>query len=49
VNLFLREPLGSGFLIPHVTTAAYLTPSFIAARVGGMALVLGMTMIAGIF
>jgi NCS2 family nucleobase:cation symporter-2 len=32
-----------------VTTAAYLTPSFIAARAGGMALVLGMTMIAGFF
>ena len=44
-----RGLLGSGFLIPHVTTAAYLTPSFIAARVGGMALVLGMTMMAGIF
>jgi NCS2 family nucleobase:cation symporter-2 len=44
-----RGPLGSGFLIPHVTTAAYLTPSLIAARVGGMALVLGMTMMAGIF
>ena len=44
-----RGPIGSGFLIPHVTTAAYLTPSLIAARIGGMALVLGMTMIAGIF
>ena len=44
-----RGPLGSGFLIPHVTTAAYLTPSLIAARLGGMALVLGMTMTAGIF
>jgi len=43
-----RGPLGSGFLIPHVTTAAYLTPSLIAARVGGMALVLGMTMMAGV-
>jgi NCS2 family nucleobase:cation symporter-2 len=44
-----RGPIVSGFLIPHVTTAAYLAPSFIAARVGGMVLVLGMTMIAGIF
>ncbi|MGD8293249.1 MAG: solute carrier family 23 protein, partial [Desulfobacterales bacterium] len=44
-----QGPLGSGFLIPHVTTAAYLAPSFIAARAGGMALVLGMTMVAGVF
>jgi NCS2 family nucleobase:cation symporter-2 len=44
-----RGLLGSGFLIPHVTTAAYLAPSFIAARTGGMALVLGMTMVAGVF
>ena len=44
-----RGVLGSGFLIPHVTTAAYLIPALIAARVGGMALVLGMTTIAGIF
>jgi NCS2 family nucleobase:cation symporter-2 len=40
---------GSGFLIPHVTTAAYLMPSIMAARSGGLALVLGMTTIAGLF
>jgi NCS2 family nucleobase:cation symporter-2 len=44
-----RGPIGSGFLIPHVTTAAYLSPSLLAARAGGMALVLGMTIIAGFF
>jgi NCS2 family nucleobase:cation symporter-2 len=44
-----RGPVGSGFLIPHVTTAAYLTPSIIAARTGGLPLVLGMTIIAGFF
>ena len=41
-------PAGSGFLIPHVTTAAYLMPSIMAARSGGLALVLGMTTVAGL-
>jgi xanthine permease XanP len=44
-----RGPIGSGFLIPHVTTAAYLVPSIMAAKAGGMALVLGMTSAAGLF
>ena len=42
-------PVGSGFLIPHVTTAAYLVPSLMAAKAGGIALVLGMTTVAGFF
>jgi NCS2 family nucleobase:cation symporter-2 len=42
-------PIGSGFLIPHVTTAAYLVPSIMAAKSGGIALVLGMTTVAGFF
>jgi NCS2 family nucleobase:cation symporter-2 len=42
-------PAGSGYLIPHVTTAAYLVPSIMAARSGGLALVLGMTTVAGLF
>lgn len=42
-------PVGAGFLIPHVTTAAYLMPSIMAARSGGMALVLGMSTVAGLF
>jgi xanthine permease XanP len=44
-----RGPAGSGFLIPHGTTAAYLVPSILAAKAGGMAMVLGMTMVAGLF
>jgi xanthine permease XanP len=44
-----RGPVGSGFLIPHVTTAAYLIPSILAVKAGGMALVLGMTTLAGLF
>ena len=42
-------PVGAGYLIPHVTTAAYLMPSIMAARSGGLALVLGMTTVAGVF
>lgn len=43
-----RGPIGSGFLIPHVNTAAYLAPSILAAKTGGLALVLGMTTVAGL-
>jgi NCS2 family nucleobase:cation symporter-2 len=43
-----RGPMGSGFLIPPVPTAAYLVPSLAAARQGGLALVLGMTLFAGL-
>jgi xanthine permease XanP len=44
-----RGPVGSGFLIPHSVTAAYLVPSILAAKAGGMALALGMTTMAGLF
>jgi len=44
----LRRPyLGSGFLAPAVFAAAYLPASLDAARMGGMALVAGMTIFAG--
>ena len=42
-----RGPIGSGFLCPAVPTAAYLVPSLLAAREGGLALVFGMTIAAG--
>ena len=43
-----RGPVGSGFLAPPVFSATYLGPSIIAAESGGMRLVLGMTLFAGI-
>ncbi len=43
-----RGPVGSGFLAPPVFSATYLGPSVIAAENGGMRLVLGMTLFAGI-
>jgi NCS2 family nucleobase:cation symporter-2 len=44
-----RGPVGSGFLCQPVPTAAYLLPSLLAAREGGLALVFGMTAAAGLF
>jgi xanthine permease XanP len=43
-----RGPVGSGFLCQPVPTAIYLVPSLLAARTGGLPLVFGMTMIAGV-
>ncbi len=43
-----RGPVGSGFLCPPVPTAIYLIPSLLAARAGGLPLVFGMTVLAGL-
>ena len=43
-----RGPVGSGFLAPPVYSATYLAPSVLVAQSGGMSLVFGMTLIAGI-
>lgn len=40
--------IGSGFLAPAVFTAAYLPPSLAAAHAGGLGLVFGMTIFAGL-
>ncbi|MCM5570421.1 purine/pyrimidine permease [Burkholderiaceae bacterium FT117] len=40
--------VGSGFLAPYVTSAIYLGPSLLAARLGGLGLVFGMTIFAGL-
>lgn len=44
-----RGPLGSGFLAPPVVSAIYLQPSLLAVGAGGLPLVFGMTMLAGVF
>lgn len=41
-------PVGSGFLIPAVFTAAYLPASLEAAKLGGLGAVFGMTIFAGL-
>lgn len=42
-----RGPVGSGFLCQPVPSAIYLLPSLLAARTGGLPLVLGMTLFGG--
>ena len=43
-----RGPVGSGFLAPPVYSAIYLGPCILAARTGGLPLVAGMTICAGL-
>lgn len=40
-------PLGTGFLCPATFTAAYLSPSLLAVKSGGLSLLFGMTLFAG--
>src|SRR5258708_3140882 len=42
-------PVGSGYMCPSTFTATYLAPSLLAARTGGLPLVFGMTLFAGLF
>ncbi|MFI0845928.1 solute carrier family 23 protein [Mesorhizobium sp. IMUNJ 23232] len=44
-----RGPVGSGFLAPPVFSAAYLGPSILAAKDGGLPAVVCMTVCAGLF
>ena len=41
-------PLGSGYMCPATFTAGYLAPSMLAAKAGGLPLVFGMTIFAGV-
>lgn len=43
-----KGPFGSGFMCPATLTAAYLGPSLLAVRAGGLPLLFGMTVFAGI-
>ena len=42
-----KKGIGAGYLIPHSTTAIYMVPSLLAAQSGGLAMVAGMTAVAG--
>ncbi len=42
-----RGPIGSGYLAPSVMTAVYVSPSLEAVRLGGLALMGGMTLFGG--
>ncbi len=43
-----RGPVGSGYLAPSTMTAIFLEPSLEAVRIGGLALMAGMTMFGGL-
>jgi xanthine permease XanP len=43
-----RGPVGSRFLAPSIFTGVYLGPSMLAAKLGGLPLVWGMTIFAGL-
>ncbi|HEX6003535.1 MAG TPA: solute carrier family 23 protein [Burkholderiales bacterium] len=41
-------PVGSGFMCPATFTATYLGPSLLAVQIGGLPLLFGMTLFAGL-
>src|SRR5262245_41686339 len=43
-----RGPVGSGFLCPSCHTGIFLEPSLAAMKLGGLPLVFGMTIMAGV-
>src|SRR5947209_1237122 len=43
-----RGPIGSGFLCPSCHTGIFLEPSIAALKLGGLPLVFGMTIVAGV-
>lgn len=48
LQVFPKGPVGSGFMCPATFTATYLAPSVLAAKTGGLSLVFGMTIFAGL-
>jgi NCS2 family nucleobase:cation symporter-2 len=44
-----RGPVGSGYLCPMLNGPAFLSASILAGKAGGLPLIFGMTMIAGVF
>ncbi len=49
VQAYGSKHLGAGYLMPGYCTSNYLSASIAAAQVGGMPLVYGMTLFAGVF
>lgn len=41
-------PLGSGYMCPATITATYFSPSLLAVKTGGLSLLFGMTLFAGV-
>lgn len=49
IQVLRLGPIGSGFMLPATFTATYFAPSLLAARLGGLPVVFGMTVFAGLF
>ena len=47
IQVLRLGPIGSGYMLPSTFTASYFAPGLIAARIGGLPLVFGMTVFAG--
>ncbi len=41
-------PVGSGYMVPSTFTASFFAPSLLAAKLGGLPLLFGMTLFAGL-
>ena len=48
LQVYRFGPVGSGFMCPATPTATYLAPSLLAVRLGGLPMVFGMTIFAGL-
>jgi xanthine permease XanP len=49
LQVWQRGPIGSGYLCPQLCGPAYFSASLLAARLGGLPLMFGMTLVAGVF
>lgn len=47
IQVLRLGPIGSGYMLPSTFTASYFAPGLLAARMGGLPLVFGMTIFAG--
>ena len=48
LQVYRIGPVGTGFMCPATPTATYFAPSLLAVRLGGLPMVFGMTMFAGL-
>jgi NCS2 family nucleobase:cation symporter-2 len=49
LQVWQRGPVGSGYLCPQLCGPAYFSASLLAARTGGLSLMFGLTLLAGVF
>ncbi len=49
IQVLRLGPVGSGYMLPTTFTATYFAPALMAASIGGLPLVFGMTIFAGAF